>query len=156
MNAEAEAPKLRVQELVSPVLKARQVDLVELVCHSTGGRYLLRFLVDTAHGIKVSELGSVNRAIGTLLEEHDIIPSAYVLEVSSPGLDRPLKTQTDFERLIGRRVQVSTLVPVSFKREHVGEVINVNEEAVMLKSDQGEKIRILFAEIARTVQEIDL
>jgi len=156
MNGELEALEQRVKDLVVPVLSGRQVDLVELLCRNVAGRILLRFLVDTPRGIKVAELSSINQAIGALLEEHNVVPSAYVLEVSSPGLDRPLKTQSDFERVLGRRVRVATAVPVGFKREHVGEVLNVNEEAVVLKSDQGEKIRIPLSDIARAVQEIEL
>ena len=156
MNGELEALELHVKELVLPVLSGRRVDLVELLCRNVGGGVLLRFLVDTPRGINVSELSSVNQAIGALLEEHNVVPSAYTLEVSSPGLDRPLKTQSDFERVIGRRVRVATAVPVGFKREHVGQVLNVNDETVVLKSDQGEKIRIPLSDIAHAVQEIEL
>ncbi len=156
MNNELAGIERRVKDLVQPMLSSRQVELVELICRGTGGRILLRFLVDTAKGITVAELSSVNQAIGALLEEHDVVPLSYMLEVSSPGLDRPLKTPVDFERIIGRRVKVSTTVPVGFKREHVGELLNANEEAIVLKSDQGEKLRILLSEIAHAVQEIEL
>ncbi len=156
MNEELTALEQRIRELVQPMLSSRQAELVELICRGTGGRILLRFLVDTAKGITMAELSSVNQAIGALLEEHDVVPSAYMLEVSSPGLDRPLKRPVDFERVIGRRVKVSTTVPVGFKKEHVGELLNANEEAIVLKLDQGEKLRILLSEIAHAVQEIEL
>ncbi len=146
----------KVKALVAPLLASRRVDLVELTYRFEGSRMVLRFLVDTAAGIRLDELGRLNQAIGALLDEHDAIPSAYALEVNSPGLDRPLKTPLDFERMIGRRIKVSTTVPVAFRSELVGELANANDEAIVLKTDGGDRVRILLTEIARATQEIKL
>ena len=154
MSGELEQLEGRIRELIQPMLSSRQIELVDLICRNSSGRILLRFLVDTPRGITMAELSSVNQAVGALLEEYDVIPSAYMLEVSSPGLDRPLKKAVDFERVIGRRLRISTTVPVALKREHVGELLNANEEAIVLKLDQGEKLRIPLSEIAFAQQEI--
>ncbi|MBI1953090.1 MAG: ribosome maturation factor RimP [Candidatus Omnitrophica bacterium] len=146
----------RVKALVAPLLAGRRADLVELTYRFEGSRMVLRFLVDTARGITLDELGRLNQAIGALLDERDAIPSAYVLEVSSPGLDRPLKTPLDFERMIGRRIKVSTAVPVAGRRELAGELVNANEEAIQLKLDNGEKTRILLTEVVRAVQDVEI
>ncbi len=153
---EQEVMTQRVTELVQPVLASRQVELVELTCRNAGPRVLVRILVDTARGIRMDELSHLNQAIGALLEEHDVIPSAYTLEVSSPGLDRPLKTPLDFERVIGRRIKISTNAPVNSKWEYAGELLNANEEAIVLKLDNGEKLQILLSMITRAVQDINL
>ena len=144
----------RVRELIQPLLTRLGVELVELTCHPGGGRLTLRFLVDTARGMTLDELSGLNRSIGAVLEEHDVIPDRYLLEVSSPGLDRPLKTVADFERVIGRRVKVMTLAPVAGQKEHWGEVLGANEETVMLRLDSGEKFPIPFSQIQHAVQEI--
>ena len=146
----------RVRELIRPLLAGRGVELVELTCHPGGGRLTLRFLVDTARGMTLDELSGLNRSIGAVMEEHDVIPDGYLLEVSSPGLDRPLKTAADFERVIGRRVKVTTSAPVADRQEHRGEVLGVNEEAVMLRLDSGEKLPIPFLQIHHAVQEIEI
>ena len=151
-----EAMVNRVKELVAPLLEGRQVELVELICQPQGGRLLLRFLVDTARGIRLDELGSLNQAIGALLDEHEVISDRYLLEVSSPGLDRSLKSPADFERLIGRRIRVMTVVAVNSRWEYAGELLNANEEAILLKLDSGERFQILLSQIARAVQEINL
>ncbi len=148
--------KNKVLELMGPLLAGRQTDLVDLTCRYEGGRMVLRFLVDTARGIRLDELSGLNQAIGALLEERNLIPEPYVLEVNSPGLDRPLKTGWDFERVIGRRVKVSTLLPVDGKTEHSGELRMANEEAIVLEMDAGGKRRILLSQIARATQEVDL
>ncbi|MBI3312570.1 MAG: ribosome maturation factor RimP [Candidatus Omnitrophica bacterium] len=146
----------RIRELISPILQARQVELVDLTCHLGGGRLLVRCLVDTASGVKLEQLSGLNRAIGAVLEEHDVIPDRYLLEVSSPGLDRPLKVWTDYERVIGRRVKVRTVVPVAGGQEHQGEVLSANEETVVLRLDNGDKLPILLSEITHAVQDIRL
>ena len=145
----------RVRELTQPLLASRQVELVELTCRPQGSGLVLRFLVDTARGIRVEELSSLNRSIGAILEEHDAVPEYYTLEVSSPGLDRPLKSGRDFERVIGRRVKVLTLTPVNDRQEHHGSVLGASDEAVSLRMDSGEKVRIPLAQITHAVQEVE-
>ena len=146
----------RVRELIEPILASRGAELVELACHPGGGRLTLRCLVDTAHGITLEELSSLNRSIGALLEEHDVIPDRYLLEVSSPGLDRRLKSGRDFERVIGRRVRVMMSVPVAGRQEHRGEVIGANEETVVLRLDSGEKLQISLSQITHAIQDVTL
>ena len=146
----------RVRELIRPLLASRGVELVDFTCHMGNGRLTLRLLVDTARGITVDELSGLNRSIGALIEEHDLIQDRYLLEVSSPGLDRRLKTAADFERVIGRRVRVTTSVPVADRHEHHGEVLGATEEAVMLRMDSGEKRQVPFAQITHAVQEIGI
>ena len=146
----------RVRELIQPLLAGRGAELVELTCHPGGGRLTLRLLVDTARGITLEELSSLNRSIGALLEEHDLIQDRYLLEVSSPGLDRRLKESRDFERVIGRRVRVTLSAPLADRHEHRGQVIGANEEAVVLRLDSGEKLQVPLVLIAHAVQEIEL
>lgn len=153
---EREALIQRVKELILPLLANRQAELVDLVCHYGGGRLQLKCLVDTPRGVTLEELSSLNRAIGALLEEHEAIAEPYLLEVSSPGLDRPLKTGTDFDRIIGRRVRIFTAAPLDSRTEHHGEVLSANEESVMLRLDSGDKLPVPLSQIVRAEQEIKL
>ena len=146
----------RVRELIQPLLVSRGVELVDLVCHPAGGRLILRCLVDTARGITLDELSGLNRSIGAVLDEHDAVPDRYLLEVSSPGLDRPLKTAADFERVIGRRVRVMTSVPLAGGQEHWGEVLGAGEELVTFRMDSGEKLQVPLSQIVRAVQDVSL
>jgi ribosome maturation factor RimP len=145
----------QVEDLIRPLLAAQHVDLVELSCRPSAGRWLLRCLVDTTGGITLDELSGLNRAIGALLDERNVVPGPYVLEVSSPGLDRPLKHWKDFERAIGRRIRVSTLLSIDGRREHVGELLSASEEAIVLKLDDGDKMKVELAHIAWAHREID-
>ena len=151
---DATATLARVRELTEPLLASRGMELVELTCRPQGGGLALKFLVDTARGIAVGELSSLNRAIGAVLDEQNAVPEQYTLEVSSPGLDRPLRSGRDFERVIGRRVQVLTSAPVNARQEHHGDVLGASDELVTLKADSGEKLQIPLAQIVHAVQEV--
>lgn len=144
----------RVRPLVEPVLAARRVELVELTYRREGPRTVLRFLVDTAAGITVNECGALNQAIGALLDEHEVITEPYVLEVASPGLDRPLKTARDFERVIGRRVWMQLSEPVTGSHELTGTVASVGDDLVTVQLDRGDRVRVPLALMVRARQEI--
>lgn len=143
-----------VKRLVAPLLKSRQVELVDLTYQYGGRRSILRFLVDTAQGVRLDELSALNHAISAVLDEKEVVPGSYTLEVSSPGLDRLLTRAADFERVIGRRLRVITSEPLEGEREHAGELLSAGEEAVVLRLDSGQKRRIALAQIARAKQEI--
>ena len=144
----------KVKELVTPLLRSRKTELVELTCRQKGNGLVLRFLVDTAQGITIDELSALSQGIGAILDEHDVIPQRYFLEINSPGLDRPLKDWRDFERVFGRRVKVETLVPVNYRRQFLGKLLGANEETILLQLDTEEKVQIRLSEIVHAQQEI--
>lgn len=123
----------KVRELGSNLLKDREIELVDLTYRREGSDMILRLIVDKKGGITVDECGWVNEALGELLDKEDIISERYILEVSSPGLDRPLKTRKDFERVVGKVVIINTYGPIEEKREHIGKVVSCSEEAVTIE-----------------------
>ena len=156
MWVDKEAIVSRVKELIQPLLDSRRTELVELTCRVEGNHVVLRCLVDAVQGITLAELSHLNQAIGALLEEYEVISDRYLLEVNSPGLDRPLKTPLDFERVIGRRIKVNTVLPGNSSREYIGELMAANDQSILLRLDVGEKVQIPLSEISYAVQEIRL
>ena len=144
----------KVRGLVDPMLAARHVELVELAYHRGGSQAVLRFLVDTAAGITVKECGELNRAIGAVLDEHDVVPERYCLEVASPGVDRPLRTARDFERVLHRRVRLTLREPVEGQQTVIGAVEGVGEAVVTVAVDHGPRLRIPLASIASAAQDV--
>jgi len=144
----------KVHALVDPMLAARHVELVELTYRREGPQTVLRFLVDTAAGITVEECRVLNHAIGAVLDEHDAVPDRYCLEVASPGLDRPLRTARDFERVLHRRVRLTLREPVEGFQTVVGALEGVGEAVVTVAVDHGPRLRIPLAGIVRATQEI--
>lgn len=93
---------------------------------------LLRIFIDSANGITVDDCGRVSNQIGSALDVEDLIPLAYVLEVSSPGLDRVLFIPAHYSRYLGRTIKVRTRLSVEKRRNFVGKLLDVNDERIQM------------------------
>lgn len=91
---------------------------------------LLRVFIDAEQGITVDDCGRVSNQLGAALDVDDLIPLAYILEVSSPGLDRVLFIPAHYTRYLGRQIKVRTRLPVEKRRNFVGKLVDVNDEQV--------------------------
>jgi ribosome maturation factor RimP len=119
-----------------------------------GGRLTLELLVDRAEGgISLDEVTTLSREIAGLLDAPGVLESTYVLDVSSPGLDRPLTTPRDFKRVIGRTLRVFLKEPVAGKIEHMGLLADVAEAGVIL-STKDTTIDIPFTHVNKAKQVI--
>jgi ribosome maturation factor RimP len=122
----------KVEELVSNLLQEKVIELVDITYKRESGGMVLRLLVDKEGGITLGDCAYLNEEIGNMLEQEDAIPEKYMLEVSSPGLDRPLKTRRDFERAMGKKIHVHTYEPINDKRDCEGTVKSVDDEKVII------------------------
>ncbi len=95
-----------LKKIILPVLDPMGIDLVALELHGRGGRTILRVFVDQEGGITLQRCAEASRAIADILDRKDPIPDRYVLEVSSPGLNRPLTSERDFKRHFGKKVSI--------------------------------------------------
>ncbi len=125
----------KVTESVTPVLDEMGFELVDIEYLSQYGRWVLRIYADKEGGITLDECARVSREVGNLLDVKDIIPNEYVLEVSSPGLNRPLKKEKDFERAIGKNVKIKMFAPINGRRRFAGYLKKVVQGTVYLEID---------------------
>jgi ribosome maturation factor RimP len=145
----------RINELLQPLLESQGVELVETVLlRPRRGRSTLRIFLDRPGGINLDGLTRISRVAGELLEVHDLIPEAYHLEVSSPGLTRELKQVADYRRYAGRLVRLTTRAPWEGRQVHRGILQGLEDGEVYLK-EGGTLLRIPLKEIARARLEID-
>lgn len=143
---------VELENLLRDFLSAQSLDLVEFSCHHAGPNMILRLLVDKPEGgITIGECSQANRRIGALLEEKAIIRQNYILEVNSPGLDRPLQSKRDFSRCLGRKVKFFLIEPINGKIELDGTVSQVSEEGVMIEA-AGNNCFIPFSQIRKAKQ----
>lgn len=98
---------------------------------------LLRIFIDSPNGITVDDCGKVSNQLGAALDVEDLIPVAYVLEVSSPGVDRVLFTPEQYQRYIGEKLKVRTQLPVQARRNFVGVLCEATAEAITLELEDG-------------------
>ncbi|MCP4682668.1 MAG: ribosome maturation factor RimP [Desulfobacterales bacterium] len=119
--------------LIMPVLDEIGFELVDIEYLSGRGRWILRIYVDKTGGITLDDCARVSREIGDLIDIKDIINHKYVLEVSSPGLDRPLRKEADFFKAIGKKVKVKMLMPIKGRRNFTGYLKDFQQKTLYLE-----------------------
>ena len=139
----------RLIALIEPLLVQLGYELVELEMAPAHGRGSLRIFVDRPEGIGIADCERVSREVSALLDVEDPIPTAYALEVSSPGDDRVLRTPAHFERFRGSRVLVELLAARAGRRRYTGLLQEVSATGVALEVDR-QRVDVTFGEIAKT------
>ena len=130
-----------LQNVIIPLLKESGVDLVDFHVYQHGGKAFIRILADKPWGgITLQECAHLNRAIGAIIEQKDLMMESYVIEVSSPGVDRALRRKEDFLRTLNRKLQFFLSSPIENKIEYVGILKKVDEEQVLIDLDSRELI----------------
>lgn len=139
-----------IRDVVAPILDERGVDLYDV--ELTGGT--LRVLVDREGGVDLDALGELTRSISGALDAADPMPGRYTLEVSSPGLERPLRTPDHFRAAVGSKVSVKTRPGTEGDRRIDGELVDADDEGATVATADGER-RIAYVDVerARTVFE---
>ncbi len=127
---------------IQKVLEEERVELVEVNLFRQGRRLLLRLLVDQPGGVSLDDCARVNKRLGDLLDESNLIQESYFLEVNSPGMDRPLKTARDFERVLGKIIRVHLTEPYQGKVEWVGFVRVCDGGKLTLETEKKEWLEI--------------
>jgi ribosome maturation factor RimP len=112
--------------LLTPVVSDQGMQLWELECNARASGGLLRIYIDSPAGVTVEDCERVSRAISAELDVDDPIPGHYTLEVSSPGLDRVLRTREHFARFVGASVRIETTVPIGGRKRFTGRLLNVD------------------------------
>lgn len=151
-----DATVARIWEFAAPLAKTLGLEIVDIELRregSRGGR-ILRLYLDKDGGPNMEDLSRVSRELGALLDEHDVVEGTYTLEVSSPGINRPLKLPEHFKRFIGKRVRVRTRELVQGRRSFLGPLLDVSADKIAVDQD-GTRFEIPFAVIEKSNYEHD-
>ena len=122
----------RLHEVISPILWTLGLELIDVVCVGRGPRSVVRVLVDKPGGVTITDCEQAHKALGPALDVADPFPHAYTLEVSSPGLDRPFQRTQDYQRAIGKQVNLKLRQPLEGQWRITGELMQVDENLVVL------------------------
>ena len=143
-----------IEALVRPVVESAGLELWEVAFHGEGTRSVLRVSVEREGGVDLDTVAEVSERLSRRLDLEDFGPRGYALEVSSPGLERPLRTPWHFERSVGKSVKVKTKEPIDGSKVHEGALVSADPEVIVIASGGGE-LRVPYADIAsaRTVFE---
>lgn len=142
-----------VSELVKPVLAEDELELVDIEYKKEGPRWFLRIFIHKIGGITLKDCQKISRKVEDIIEIEDIIANKYFLEVSSPGLERPLKSEKDLLRNLNQRVCVYTHSSINKKSKFVGTIQNAEDGLLLLKLDE-DVLSIPIDEIKKATLEI--
>jgi ribosome maturation factor RimP len=135
-------------DLASPVLEEIGFELVDVEYLSDHGRWVLRIYIDKDQGVTIEDCARISRELGDLIDIKDIIDHEYVLEVSSPGLNRPLKKEKDFFRAIGKKIKVRMTEPMNGRRNFSGSLRDFREKTLYLEVESG-LVRLSLPDVDR-------
>ena len=138
----------RLWQLLEPVVTGMGYELVEIEYNPSSRHGLLRLYIDHEDGIQLDDCTDVSNQLSALLDVEDPIPGHYNLEVSSPGLDRPLRRITDFERFTGEIVKLKTAIAIDGRRNYKGRLSGVEGDEVHIECD-GRQFRLPLASIEK-------
>ena len=137
--AKREEYEQKTEKLLEPILEEHHFELVDVEYVKEGGSWYLRAYIDKPGGITVDDCEVVNRALGDLLDEHDFIEDSYILEISAPGLGRPLKNERDFERSLCEEVEIRTYRMVNKEKEFRGILKAYDKDTVTIETEEGQE-----------------
>ena len=129
----------QTEKLLEPVVADLGFELVDVEYVKEGGTWYLRAYIDKPGGITVDDCETVSREFSDKLDEADFIEEAYIMEVSSPGLGRPLKKEKDFKRSIGKEVEIRTYRPIDREKEFYGVLKAYDENSVTIDCEEEER-----------------
>ena len=135
--AKASNTELKVLPLLEPIVEANNLELVDLEFVKEGVNWYLRVYIDKDGGVNIDDCELVSRALEAKLDEKDPIEQAYILEVSSPGIDRPLKKEADFVKYQGEIIDVKLYKAVNGSKQYQGKLLGLENGVLSIEEENG-------------------
>ena len=139
----------KVRSFAESLLPTMELELVDVQFRREGHGWVLRLFIDREGGVGLDHCADVSRELGQFLEIEDLIDHAYHLEVSSPGLERPLKSIGDFQRFQGKKAKVKLHESLGEQKVFIGTISEVEEGMISLQLDQGGSVQFAFDQISK-------
>jgi ribosome maturation factor RimP len=156
MTHAADRLETRVNNLAEQVAAATGMEVVLTEIKGGGNRSVVRVFIDRAGGVTLDDCERFSKRLSVALDVEDWIASSYVLEVSSPGLDRPLRKELDFQRFQGKRARIRTRVPLEGQRNFRGMILGAEGGKIGLELEAGRRLEIALSDIEKANLVADL
>jgi len=145
----------KISKIVKPVVDSFGLilDSIEYIPH--GRRWVLRIYIDKEGGVTLDDCQKISVQAGNLLDAENVIPHAYLLEVSSPGMDRPLKRFDDYVKYTGRMIRLNTARPYNNKTTFTGCILSADAELIRIETLKNGVVDVLFSDITKARLEIE-
>jgi ribosome maturation factor RimP len=146
----------RIQEIATRIAAENSLELVHVDVLGAGRSPMVRIFIDKEGGVTHEDCSLVSRQVGAVLDSEDFISSTYLLEVSSPGLERNLYSLKDFEKFVGNLAKVKTYKPINGQRNFRGRIKTVEAEEIVFDDKTSGEVRFPFDAVAKANLEIDI
>lgn len=138
-----------VTEIALPIVEQAGYELVDVEYVKEGQAWFLRVYIDKPGGVTLDDCENISRPLNDRLDELDPIPHSFYLEVSSPGLERPLKKPADFKRAIGSPVEIRLYKAVDGVKRYEGELVAYDGESLAIKTEKKEELKFMMDQISK-------
>jgi ribosome maturation factor RimP len=145
--------KEKIRSLLTPIVDHHHAFLIDVAVRNERGDKLVQVFVDTDIGVTIEECAEISRELAAAIDTRNIIESSYRLEVSSPGIDKPLKLLRQYHKNIGRRFKV-TYERAGTKSAIIGTLSSIAEDLLTFSPDKGEPVTVEFSEIIESKEEL--
>jgi ribosome maturation factor RimP len=145
----------RVWEIAEPLASQQELEVVDVEYRAEHGHMILRVLLDREGGVTLDELARISRELSDLLEVHEVIAKPHMLEVSSPGVNRPLRRREHFVRFTGKRIRVRSATAIDGRWNFLGTLVEATDADIALRLEDGVEVRIPFGAVTRANYEHD-
>jgi len=120
--------KEKIRQLIEPVIESEGLEIIDLECLKMKFRWLVRIFIDKQGGVTIDDCSEISKQVGDILDVYDVLPGSYTLEVSSPGLDRPLSRDKDFIKYRGSSVRIKTVQKLDGVKNFYGKLNDYLDE----------------------------
>ncbi len=144
----------RVHGIANPIVSNEGMELVDIEYRRESKGWVLRLYIDKAGGVTLDDCTRMSQEVGRNLDVEDFISAPYTLEVSSPGLARPLRKEKDFMKYRNQMIKVRTITPIENRRHFKGRLLGISEDRIEIKTDNG-MIQIPLSNLAKANLEVE-
>jgi ribosome maturation factor RimP len=137
-----------IEVLIAPVLEQKKMELVDIQLTSEHGKKLLRLFIDKEGGFSLGDCEVMSDELGKLFDDTDVIKASYILEISSPGLNRVLKKEKDFNRFKGKKAKINVFAPIDGQRNFMGDIVSASGGKVTVEDIHSKTVTIPIDNIA--------
>ena len=145
----------KVRQVAESVVKDKGLELVHVETVGTQRKPTVRIFIDKPGGVTIEDCSNVSREVGAVLDAEDLIPSAYLLEVSSPGIERQLYSLQDFVKFSGQMAKVKTQTDVNGQKNFRGRILTVEGEEIVFEDRTSGTVRFPYSAVAKANLEVD-
>ena len=145
----------KIKQVAANVTQDKQLELVHAEVVGTQRKPTVRIFIDKPGGVTVEDCSQVSREVGAILDAEDLIPSAYLLEVSSPGIERQLYSLQDFEKFAGQMAKVKTNAPINGQKNFRGKIVSVTGEEIAFEDKTSGSVSFPYSAVAKANLEVD-